>query len=104
MNGTPRSIHARIQKAAPFLPPCLHPKLHLKQCANPNSFHLLHLCTWPDLDEGEGGTGEDALVRALRRAVEAGDTDLVYLVLFTAYRSRSLQVRPQAHHLLPYCV
>ncbi len=39
---------------------------------------------------GEGGAAEDALARALRRAIESGDTDLVYHVLFYAYRSRGV--------------
>lgn len=37
----------------------------------------------------DGGVGEgegDTLERALRKAVESGDTDLVYLVLFHIYR------------------
>lgn len=32
----------------------------------------------------------DVLLRALRKAIESGDTDLVYLVLFHIYRHRSL--------------
>lgn len=35
-------------------------------------------------DSGEGS--EDTLARALRKAVESGDPDLVYLVLFAAYK------------------
>ncbi len=31
---------------------------------------------------------DDALIRALRRAIESGDTDLVMAVLFAAYRTR----------------
>lgn len=43
-------------------------------------------------DVGGGGAGddEDTLSRALKRAIESGDTDLVYLVLFHAYRNRPL--------------
>lgn len=41
----------------------------------------------------EGGGAEDAAARALRKAIESGDTDLVYLVLFRIYRTRPLQVR-----------
>eukprot|EP00775_Hariotina_reticulata_P009376 gene9376-9539_t len=41
-------------------------------------------------DSSESACGEDTLGRALRKAVEAGDPDLVYLALFAAYRSRSL--------------
>jgi Vps16, C-terminal region len=41
-----------------------------------------------------GGSGsnnnEDALARALRKAVESGDPDLVHLVLFAAYKSLQL--------------
>ncbi|MEW5298634.1 MAG: hypothetical protein WDW36_001730 [Sanguina aurantia] len=40
-----------------------------------------------------GGVGEgeeDTLERALRKAIESGDTDLVYLVLFHIYRHRPL--------------
>lgn len=46
---------------------------------------------------GGGGGGApldedgDVLLRALRKAVESGDTDLVYLVLFHTYKHRSLQ-------------
>jgi hypothetical protein len=40
---------------------------------------------------GGGGSGnEDTLARALRKAVESRDPDLVYLVLFAAYRARPL--------------
>ncbi|GLC37683.1 hypothetical protein PLESTM_000635700 [Pleodorina starrii] len=39
-------------------------------------------------DEGEGR--DEVLHRALRKAVESGDTDLVFLVLFGIYRSRPL--------------
>jgi hypothetical protein len=41
-------------------------------------------------DGSDGTGGEDTLGRALRKAVEAGDPDLVYLALFAAYRSRTL--------------
>jgi hypothetical protein len=53
---------------------------------------------------GEGA--EDTLSRALRKAVDARDPDLVYLALFAAYRSRTLPEfwkmvapRPTARHL-----
>jgi hypothetical protein len=39
---------------------------------------------------GQGSGGEDSLARALHKAVEAGDPDLVHLVLFAAYRQRPL--------------
>lgn len=53
--------------------------------------------------------GED--MRALARATESGDTDLVYLVLFSMYRSLPLQnfiaainARPSTRNLfLAYC-
>jgi hypothetical protein len=42
-------------------------------------------------DASPGGEGaEDTLSRALRKAVDARDPDLVYLALFAAYRSRPL--------------
>jgi alpha-D-ribose 1-methylphosphonate 5-triphosphate synthase subunit PhnG len=55
---------------------------------------------------GGEGSGEDTLSRALRKAVDARDPDLVYLALFAAYRSRPLpefwkmvSPRPTAHNL-----
>lgn len=45
----------------------------------------------PGADASSGGEGaEDTLSRALRKAVDARDPDLVYLALFAAYRSRPL--------------
>jgi hypothetical protein len=42
-------------------------------------------------DASPGGEGaEDTLSRALRKAVDARDPDLVYLALFAAYRSKPL--------------
>lgn len=43
--------------------------------------------------DAEPEAGEDALVRALRKAIESGDTNLVLLVMFHIYRIRPLQVR-----------
>lgn len=43
---------------------------------------------------GEGGPGpevEDALGRALKRAIESGDTDLVLHVLFSVYKQQPVQ-------------
>ncbi len=37
-----------------------------------------------------GGEDDDTLARALKKAIESGDTDLVYLVLFAAYRAKPL--------------
>lgn len=46
----------------------------------------------PDADAALAGSegAEDTLSRALRKAVDARDPDLVYLALFAAYRSRPL--------------
>jgi hypothetical protein len=59
-----------------------------------------------DAAPGGGEGAEDTLSRALRKAVDARDPDLVYLVLFAAYRSRPLPEfwkmvgpRPTAHNL-----
>jgi hypothetical protein len=59
-----------------------------------------------DASPGGGEGAEDTLSRALRKAVDARDPDLVYLVLFAAYRSRPLPEfwkmvgpRPTAHNL-----
>lgn len=41
-------------------------------------------------DSPGGEAAEDTLSRALRKAVDARDPDLVYLALFAAYRSRPL--------------
>ncbi|KAF5825586.1 hypothetical protein DUNSADRAFT_8366, partial [Dunaliella salina] len=41
--------------------------------------------------DAEPEAGEDALVRALRKAIESGDTNLVLLVMFHIYRIRPLQ-------------
>lgn len=41
-------------------------------------------------DASGGESAEDTLSRALRKAVDARDPDLVYLALFAAYRSRPL--------------
>ena len=53
--------------------------------------------TWPAgaaqaAADSEPDAGEDALVRALRKAIESGDTNLVLLVLFHIYCIRPLQV------------
>eukprot|EP00798_Chlamydomonas_sp_ICE-L_P031744 gene31744-6945_t len=42
------------------------------------------------LPGGPGQEAEDTLTRALRKAIESGDTDLVYLVLFHIYKHRAL--------------
>jgi hypothetical protein len=48
-----------------------------------------------------GGEEEaDTLAKALRRAVESGDPDLVYLALFAAYKARPL---PRFWELLQAC-
>ncbi|GIL65103.1 hypothetical protein Vafri_18928 [Volvox africanus] len=64
-----------------------------------------------DAEEGGEGGREEVLQRALRKAVESGDTDLVYLVLFGMYRACSLPEfwhvvaqRPLARNLfIRYC-
>ena len=58
----------------------------------PTSYSSSHtICCAEDSSEVEEEGG--ALSRALRKAIESGDTDLVYLVLFHIYRARPLQVR-----------
>ncbi|KAG2436636.1 hypothetical protein HXX76_006164 [Chlamydomonas incerta] len=69
----------------------------------------------PGLDarvaDEEGDSSDEVLQRALRKAIESGDTDLVYLVLFGLYRARSLPefwslvaVRALARNLfIKYC-
>ncbi|GAX81388.1 hypothetical protein CEUSTIGMA_g8819.t1 [Chlamydomonas eustigma] len=44
-----------------------------------------------DLASEESDEDGDVQLKALRKAIESGDTDLVYLVLFSIYKSRSLQ-------------
>ncbi len=46
--------------------------------------------TTPVAGAADQDAAEDTLGRALRKAVESGDPDLVYLSLFAAYKSRSL--------------
>ncbi|KAG2424052.1 hypothetical protein HYH02_015233 [Chlamydomonas schloesseri] len=69
----------------------------------------------PGLDargaDDEGDSSDEVLQRALRKAIESGDTDLVYLVLFGLYRARPLPefwslvaVRALARNLfIKYC-
>lgn len=75
---------------------------------------LLSLAKGAPASSGGAGAAdgeEDTLDRALRKAVEARDPDLLYLALFAAYRSRPLPEfwglvapRPTARHLfVKYC-
>jgi len=62
----------------------------------------------PSSPADSSDNGDDTLGRALRKAVEAGDPDLVYLALFAAYRSRTLPEfwragGPSCHRQKPVC-
>ncbi|KAI8468744.1 MAG: vacuolar protein sorting-associated protein 16 [Monoraphidium minutum] len=51
---------------------------------------LISLARGQDAAAAAAGEEEDILGRALRRAVESGDPDLIYLTLFAAYKQRPL--------------
>ena len=72
-----------------------HPVPVKLRCSSRQLFSLHAHSSFPAAggggDEGEGSEEGGALARALRKAIESGDTDLVFLVLFHIYRARPLQ-------------
>eukprot|EP00967_Tisochrysis_lutea_P044355 scaffold53769_cov17-Tisochrysis_lutea.AAC.1 len=74
------------------LPLCFFLAALPNELAHAGRASMLSVCCAPAQIDADPEAGEDALVRALRKAIESGDTNLVLLVMFHIYQIRPLQV------------